>query len=332
MVFTKAWSLIVVLAVAALAPRGAFAQTSDVTCLSSYGWMNNTKSQTPCLVSAYLQGVCVGGQYSIDTLPADSHYIGPALDEANSCECSTVTYSLVSACGACQNSTFENWSTWSYNCSTIYNTTFSMDIPTGTVVPHWAYLDVTTLDTFNPAAAQLAGDSPESSATKVQSSGTIVTSTSASASLTTAGSNATGTAVAQSPSSTSKSSNVGAIAGGVVGGVVGLAAIAGLAAWFFVKRRRATTPASAAFSDIGGGPGYTQSVYSTNPHPFPVPTQMAQQPRLYDPSDPSTFPISPPSPTIQTTSSNNIYQNPSIPSHVYSQQSRPGQYSGVPEV
>lgn len=87
--------------------------------------------------------------------------------------------------------------------------------------------------------------------------------------------------MAQSPSSTSKSSNVGAIAGGVVGGVVGLAAIAGLAAWFFVKRRRATTPASAAFSDIGGGPGYTQSVYSTNPHPFPIPTQMAQQPRLY---------------------------------------------------
>ena len=145
------------------------------------------------------------------------------------------------------------------------------------------------------------------------------------------------------------SSKVGAIAGGVVGGVVGVAAIAGLAAWFFVKRRRSTTPSSAAFSDIGGGPGYTQSFYSTNPHSFPMPTQMAQQPRFYvcslvvfvislshflvqDPSDPSTFPTSPLPPTTLATSTNNIYQNPSIPSHVYSQQSRLGQYNGAPEV
>jgi hypothetical protein len=59
---------------------------------------------------------------------------------------------------------------------------------------------------------------------------------------------------------------------------------------------------------------------------------MAQQPRLYDPSDPTTFPGSPPSPTVLTTGSSNVYQNPSIPSHVFSQQSRSGQYSGAPEV
>ena len=176
MSLTKAWSLLVVLAVAAVAPRGAVvAQSTDVSCLSSFGWvrffqfqdidpdpflrnnqMNNTKSQNPCLVAAYLQGACVGGGkhfsllhrpqwhnqflavYTVGSLPVDDYYIGPYVDEANGCECNTVTYSLVSACGDCQNRTFErcviltrldftgcsfsaSWSSWSYNCSTIYN-------------------------------------------------------------------------------------------------------------------------------------------------------------------------------------------------------------------
>ncbi|OAX38931.1 hypothetical protein K503DRAFT_865799 [Rhizopogon vinicolor AM-OR11-026] len=329
---TKTWSLIVVLVVTTLAPLGALAQTADISCLSpTFDWMNNTKNQNPCLVAAYLQGVCYDGEYTLNPLPVDTHYIGPYADEANSCECNTVTYSLVSACGDCQNRTYEAWSSWSFNCSTIYNSTYPMDIPTGTTVPHWAYLDVVTNDTFNPSLALQAGDSPESTATKVQSTGSTIPSTTSLFSLTPSPNIATSSA-AQSTTSTSKSSNVGAIAGGVVGGVVGIAAIVGLAAWFCVKRRRSTTAPSAAFRDIDGGPGYTQSVYSANPHPFPMQPEMAQQPRLYDPSDPSTFPNSPPSPTIQTTSTSNIYQNPSIPSHVYSQQSRPGQYSGAPEV
>jgi hypothetical protein len=34
-------------------------------------------------------------------------YPGPSADTANECMCNTVTYSMISACGACQNGTVE---------------------------------------------------------------------------------------------------------------------------------------------------------------------------------------------------------------------------------
>ncbi|KAG2157220.1 hypothetical protein DEU56DRAFT_921244 [Suillus clintonianus] len=325
---TKAWSLIVVLAAAAVVPRGAFAQTSNVTCVAGFDWMNNSISQNPCTVASYLESVCWGGDFTISPLPVDTHYAAPTTAEANSCECSSVTYSLISACGDCQNRTYLTWASWSYNCSVIYPQVYPMNIPSGTLVPQWAYLNVT--NGFDPVAAQSVGDLPESTATKVQSTGTVTYSTSVSASATGI-SAAAGSSTTTSSPTASKSSNVGAIAGGVVGGIVGAAAIIGFATWLFVKRRRSSTAPSAAFSDIGGGPGYTHSVYSANPSPFPMQPQMTQQQRLYDPSDPTTFPGSPPSPTLQTTGSSNIYHNPSIPS-AFSQQPRPGQYSGTPEI
>ncbi|KAG0700895.1 hypothetical protein DFH29DRAFT_601323 [Suillus ampliporus] len=325
----KAWSLIVVLATAGILPRGAFAQTSNVACPPGFDWMNNTLNQNPCTVAAYLSSVCIGGDFSVYPLPVDTHYAGPTVPQANACECSTVTYSLISACGDCQNSTFLSWSLWSYNCSAagtpVYISVYPSDIPSGTLVPNWAYQNVSA-GTFDPVLAQQIGDSPESSATVVvQTISAVTHSTSVSASLTTS-SPTTATGSSTTSASSSSSSNVGAIAGGVVGGIVGLAAIVGLATWFFVKRRRSSKAPSAAFSDIDGGPSYTQNVYSTTPHPF-----LMQQPRLYDLADPTTFPTSPPFPTVLTTSSN-IYQNPSIPSHIFSQQSRPGQYTGTPVI
>ncbi|KAG2349766.1 hypothetical protein BDR05DRAFT_979875 [Suillus weaverae] len=325
----KTWPLIVVLAAATLLPRGAFAQTSNVSCLSTFGWMNNSLLQNPCVVASYLESVCWGGDFTISTLPSGTHYAAPTVAEANQCECSTVTYSLISACGDCQGATYLSWSSWSYNCSQTFQG-YPYDIPAGTVVPHWAYLTLNATG-FDPVAAQNTGDLPESTATKIQSTSTVTQSSSVSASLTSFSGAASSSSSTSSPAN-STSSNVGAIAGGVVGGIVGAAVIIGFATWFFVKRRRSATAPSAAFSDIGGGPGYTQSVYSTNPNPFPMQPQMTQQPRLYDPSDPTTFPNSPPSPTVLTTTSSNIYQNPSIPSHLYSQQSRPGQYNGTPEI
>ncbi|KAJ8590350.1 hypothetical protein M405DRAFT_816399 [Rhizopogon salebrosus TDB-379] len=307
MSLTKAWPLIVVLAVA-FAPRGAFAQETTVTCLSSFDWMNNSLIQNPCSVASYLVAACEDMAVLVGPLPAGSQY-GLKSDDPSS-ECNTVIYSMFSACATCQNGTFQNWSAWSVNCTQVHYSTFPLNIPSGTVVPHWAYLDVVTSDKFNATAAQLAGDTPESTATQAQSTSSIVSSTaSVSASLTTI---VTGSSTAQTPSSTStsKGSHVGDIAGGSVGGVIGIA-IAGIAAWLFVRRRRSRrrTP-SETFKDISGGPGFTQSAY------------MTQQPRLYNPSDPSTFPPA----------SGEILINTSIPSHVYSQESRPGQYNGVPEV
>ncbi|OAX34686.1 hypothetical protein K503DRAFT_774305 [Rhizopogon vinicolor AM-OR11-026] len=121
--------------------------------------------------------------------------------------------------------------------------------------------------------------------------------------------------------STLKSSSVGAIAGGVVGGVILGIAIASIVAWLFVRRRLSTKAGalSAAFSDNSVGPGCTPSIY------------MTRELRLYDPSDPSTFPTSPPSGATPTTI-DNVYQKPSIPSHVYSHSTGTGRYSGAPEL
>ncbi|KAG2144847.1 hypothetical protein BD769DRAFT_1771858 [Suillus cothurnatus] len=310
------WSLVVALAAAAaLVPRGAFAQTSTATCMSSYGWMNNSLGQDPCVVASYLLNVC--GADEIPPLPAGYIYEAPTTATQNSCVCNTVTYSMISACADCQNGSYLSWSSWSSSCSQMSIRQYPMDIPSGTKVPNWAYLNVTGSG-FDPSAAQITGDLRNLPQPIMHPS---LTSSSTSSSAT-----ATGLSTTSAPSSTS--TDVGTIAGGIVGGIAGAAAIVGLATWYFIRRHRSSTTPSAAFSDIGGGPGHTQSFYSTNTTTLP----MAQQSRLYDPSDPTTFPDRPHSFAGPVASSSNVDLNPSMPSHVFSQQSRSGQYTGVPEV
>ena len=143
---------------------------------------------------------------------------------------------------------------------------FPEPIPLGTRVPHWAYIDSTIvrfshylfflLDLFsfflqsgswNATTAQLAGgtyfcqrplplcilgsvtDSPEVTG----SASVIPSSTSSSQSA-----QSTITSNTSSPLPSKGSSNAGAIAGGVVGGIIGVALIAGLVAWFTIRRSR----------------------------------------------------------------------------------------------
>ncbi|KAG2368316.1 hypothetical protein BDR07DRAFT_62936 [Suillus spraguei] len=310
----KVWSLVVVFT-AALVPKGAFAQTTTVTYLSSFGWMNNSLEQGPCLVTAYLLSAC-GGVFNIGPLPFGDFYSSPSGPGANPCQCNTVYYSMISACSVCQNGSYVSWSEWSSDCSSTADGRYPLDIPTATKVPNWAYLSLTD-GQFDTAAAQSNGDLPESSATGAYTT-TVIHSTTLPASLTTVYTSST-TTTGPSTSSGLASSNVGAIAGGVVGGIAGAAVIIGLVTWFFVKRRRSSTTLSAGFSNVGGSPGCTQSFYSTNTTIFP----MAQQPRLYDPSDPTTFPVHP-HPTGLVTSSNDIVMNPSLSPPAYTQQLRLG--------
>lgn len=79
-----------------------------------------------------------------------------------------------------------------------------------------------------------------------------------------------GTSSPASSSSSSKSnSNAGAIAGGVVGGVVGVALIAGLVAWFRIRRRRRHAPSADYISSQGSDMGVV-------PYPMDV-----GRPKLY---------------------------------------------------
>ncbi|KIM87188.1 hypothetical protein PILCRDRAFT_815663 [Piloderma croceum F 1598] len=299
----------------------AQAQTSLATCLPEFGWMNNSLHQSPCVVGAYMLGVCNSGEFTVLPLAPSHHYTGPTAGQANPCQCSTVVYSLISACGACQNRTVEAWSAWQTNCSVVYPQQFPGTIPSVTRVPAWAYLDVVKSDAFNATAAKADRSAPESTGAGPKPTGSFSTTTTSSPTPTpsisggndsgTNGSNTTGGD--SSSATTSKKSPAGAIAGAVIGVLGGLAIIATLV-FFFIRRRRAKTAPSATYaynahSDAALNASPPMSQHSHNPLP-----------RLYDPSDPSTFPKTPAGPTVQTA-------NIASP-----QQYQSNQYSGFPEL
>ncbi|KAJ7087849.1 hypothetical protein C8R44DRAFT_29178 [Mycena epipterygia] len=268
-------------------------QTSNVTtCAPLYQWSINSQNQTPCLVAAFLESVCEG-PVEVNTIPDSTHYTGPFLDDATLCRCSTVTYSLISACGACQNRTFISWTDWAANCSHVEVGQFLQTIPPPVVVPLWAYLNVTATDNiFNPILAQA-----NQSLSSASSSEPLVSSTSSTA---TTLSSTTPVPLPSAPVPVSHNkSNAGAIAGGVVGGLVALVAV-GLAVLFCLRRR------NPSFKESEHAP----SSFSTSPLPMQQHGSsrsgsgpLSISPFLYvkDTSETETFPGSPATSAVHTT-------------------------------
>ncbi|KAJ3725784.1 hypothetical protein C8R42DRAFT_417553 [Lentinula raphanica] len=250
---------------------------------SSFDWSYNSLNQDPCTVATDLGAVCNNGQYTIPAINSTEFYSGPTSATQNECRCSSVFYSLLMACAQCQDASIISWSSYAQNCSTVYVGVFPDTIPSGTAVPHWATL---TSAEFNATAAEEAGDSPElTGATQTTSSSTP------SSAATSTSSSSTSSAAAGSSSS---KSNAGAIAGGVVGGVVGLALIAAILFWYLRKRSRAR---STAVPPTSGNVGRDFSLSPDMTGTTRAPTIIPFQQKLYDPSDPSTFPTNITSPT-----------------------------------
>ncbi|KAJ6497045.1 hypothetical protein C8R47DRAFT_1113632 [Mycena vitilis] len=271
-------------------------QSSNVTtCIPLYQWSINTKDQTPCLIGAFLESVCEG-PVQVDTIPQGTHYIGPPTANATLCRCSTVTYSLISACAGCQDRRFISWTDWSVNCPQVEVGQFLQTVPANLVVPSWAYLDVTkTNNTFDPVLA--------------------ANQSSASASISSTSSSPTTSSIPSvSPPSTpvlaSHKSNAGAIAGGTIGGIAA-AALAGLAVLFWLRRRNRSLDQS----------GHSPSDFSTSPPPMheyesgrTAASPMSISPFPYesfpkDMSESGTFPGSPDTSVVRTT-----YDTPSVAS------------------
>ncbi|KIK08218.1 hypothetical protein K443DRAFT_672712 [Laccaria amethystina LaAM-08-1] len=287
------------------------------TCLTANDWSYNTLGQSPCTVASALAGVCVGGQFTLAPLAPDYVYLGPSAANANSCRCSSVYYSLLSACANCQGRNFLRWSAYDPNCTTVYISVFPQPIPPATLVPHYAYLNVQTSDTFNVSLAEAAGgaeSSPVATLASTTPTGTGTTTKSSAISPT-----KTGSAAKSGP-------NVGAIAGGVIGGVILLALIAGYIFWLIRRNNRNKAPPASQMyygPDTASSPppmsfGGT-STYSGMPTP-----------KVYDPSDPSTYPsqTAPPTtytPPLHTNIAPNYTGNTVVAS--------PGpHYTGVPEL
>ncbi|KAG7447980.1 uncharacterized protein BT62DRAFT_746093 [Guyanagaster necrorhizus] len=102
-------------------------QVAQVACNTSIdsAWSFNSLNQSPCMVAAYLGGVCNSGNFTVTPLSEGQLYAGPTLEQANSCRCSSVFYSLISACALCQGRTYERWSLFDLNC------TDSVNVPVG---------------------------------------------------------------------------------------------------------------------------------------------------------------------------------------------------------
>ncbi|KAG9003397.1 hypothetical protein FRB90_011184 [Tulasnella sp. 427] len=224
-------------------------------------------------------------------------------------------YSLISACAQCQGSQWISWSYWRTNCPTGEVTVgqYPLDIPEGTGVPAWAYQDVALSDRWNASLAlpQIA--------TGTESTYYGTPTASVSYHVTTTGDVGTGTAAATSQTASSSSgskSNAGAIAGGVVGGIA-LLALIGALVWLIIRRRRqqGLAPSPVAYFPPGGpqmaqannadghypaAVDYGASYPPTSPTAFSGDDSRAT-PKLYDPSDPSTFPKTPTSFGYQST-------------------------------
>ncbi|KAH6918419.1 hypothetical protein BKA70DRAFT_1247143 [Coprinopsis sp. MPI-PUGE-AT-0042] len=343
---TVRWASVYLLSVALT----VYCQSSNVTCSPSYDWASNSRDQNPCLVSSYLQSAC-GQLVNVNEIPAGTHYLGPTAQQASACSCSSVVYSLTSACGMCQSRTIVNWTTWTDNCpedlQTVAN--FPRAIPGGTEVPLWALQNVTAEpgQQFNPFVAEEAAQQPAPSSSISSSPPQVTRTPSDTATLPPAVTSSTRSAASPTPTTnassdsggTSRSSNAGAIAGGVVGGLVGLVAIGLLVLWLHLKKKRkeqsappkdfvideASTVRNAPSSTMSPPP-MTQSIspFSTNIYgssPSPRPTGPARHPSS----------ISEMYTTLTTRRSQESFNASQFGTHVPA--SRPGgSYRGAPEV
>ncbi|KAK7685288.1 hypothetical protein QCA50_011651 [Cerrena zonata] len=221
-------------------------QGTNATCLSSFEWTTNSWGQNPCLVGAYLLASCQSnGDWFIPSLNnLSTGYPGPNRQAANSCGCSSVTYSLLSACSYCQNGQINTWSSYISKCyeDDVRNGDFPGTIPTTTVVPAWAFRAVNTTygkwdsstsennvedglaDITGPGVnVTLSSASPESASTTV----TITTSTPQTIT------SPTDTTADVVPGSFHKS-NKGPIVGGILAGVAAAMLVAVVT---FIMRR-----------------------------------------------------------------------------------------------
>ncbi|KAF8497760.1 hypothetical protein F5888DRAFT_1694652 [Russula emetica] len=237
----------------------------------------NSLGQSACTIAAFMMSTCNAGSFTVDPLQPGYSYTGPGgTDDSNLCTCSTVVYSLISACAGSQGEDWISWSEYVTNCANILPpSSFPNPIPSGTRVPQWALLDVTNENSWNANESFVVGDSPEVGPGMIL--GPSGASVSAIGPTSTSGDPFS---ITTTPAFIERhSSNGGAIIGGVIGGIAAISIL--VAALFFYRRRRRSLVQSPVFEgDIAFDPHMDQVSRSTlsqgtaSPCPPETPTSL----------------------------------------------------------
>ncbi|KAI0275684.1 hypothetical protein BGY98DRAFT_991499 [Russula aff. rugulosa BPL654] len=255
--------------------------TANCTDLS-FLWTFNSIGQSPCTVAAYMLN------YTLAPLPTGDTYSGATLETSNPCECSTVGYSLISACVTCQDRNPFTYTEYTLNCtSRMPPTQFPNPVPAGISVPRWAIIDITNENDWNANGSQAYGDTPEYGPGAIfGASGVYTFSASTSSASTSSAITSSASASSSStapPTHSHSGSHAGTIAGGTVGGIV-IISITIAAILFCIRRRRSQATSAdvdASLLTPNDGTGTTVTQPSLGP-----PLTM----KLYDPNDPTTYP------------------------------------------
>ncbi|KAI0812739.1 hypothetical protein BC629DRAFT_961577 [Irpex lacteus] len=301
------WSFIVL----ALVQRRATAQIPSASCLpGTYDWLNNSLGQDPCQVATDLCHACRPIRHpsdcQLDQFSDEGDYY-QNVERPVSCDCSTIEWMLLGACGACQGGATAvlPWSNWSSNCTDgVWFSELPVDVPATTRIPAWAYLNTTNGNYFHLSDISdflnQPGDHPDSSASMPLATTSIAGSPSE---------------TATSPADDAKGNIVPPIVGGVVGGVGGLLIIfSGLLYWFKHRHSSLQTQASDPHMKAAKMTYMSSRLF------------LGSTKKLYDPNDPTTYPALEPgsvTPASQNFDDTETTQPPLVTKD---------RYNGLPEV
>jgi len=278
----RLWAtLVAVLVLSAVGPRSPGVWAQEASCPPSYDWNQNSLGQNPCVVCSTLEASCRSeGSYTIPPLNSTENYVPPLSSTSGDiqCECNTVIYSLYQACTSCQGAVILSWTSWISQCPYVYVSELPYNVPPGTDVPRWAFINVTSLpnETYSDAVAMSVGRDPEATPNGIS---TLNARSSTRPSTLPASSP---TQTDDTPSDSNAKNNIGAIVGGVVGSVVPLIVLSVIVALVLHRRRQngvppqiqqtpnyyvgqsaspvltnaSTNPRHAAYPNVYGPPGY----------------------------------------------------------------------------
>ncbi|THV04367.1 hypothetical protein K435DRAFT_202431 [Dendrothele bispora CBS 962.96] len=215
----------VLLGVVLISSLKALAQisTSTASCTdSTFASYSNSQGQDPCEVAAKVGQICIPS-YTIPAIsPGQTYSAQPAQGNRNACTCTTIYFSLLSLCSACQDvNTMTPWQNFSSGCASVFTESgFPVTIPSNLAIPDWAFLPLLANGLVDGNAI-IADNKPD----RVNNS-TSISTPQTSSSVQTQTPAPTPAPAAASSSGSNRTRDAAIIAGSVVGGLALLLSVA----------------------------------------------------------------------------------------------------------